>query len=43
MPRTREEAEQLYRRALSLLEQSPGLEHPQVATIYHNIGWWERH
>lgn len=31
-----EEAERLYRRALTLLEQALGPEHPGAATLHHN-------
>src|SRR5262249_61664516 len=32
------EAGRLYRRALPLLEQALGPEHPEVASVYHNLG-----
>src|SRR5262249_35466033 len=36
-----DEAERLYLRALPLMEQSLGAEHPEIATLYHDLGWLE--
>ena len=36
-----DEAERLYRRALPLVEQLLGAEHPEIATLYQNLGWLE--
>src|SRR5689334_8090831 len=36
-----EEAESVYQRALTLIEQSVGPDHPDAATLYHNLGGLE--
>jgi tetratricopeptide (TPR) repeat protein len=33
-----DEARELYRRALTLLEQTPGIQDDSIATLYHNLG-----
>jgi tetratricopeptide (TPR) repeat protein len=37
-----DEAEQLYRRALHLAVRHLGEDHPEIATLYHNLGGSER-